>query len=359
MLATEARIAAEENALLGLQNEIAECRRDLWAKPKSQPDIAKRLDGLSARLSSDLRQETSKRLDQWFESLPFPMASILRAWQAAPSDDFKTKYEHLLHFFEASAEFGGIILLSAFRSREQLFADIRDGLSEALTKQNLSFRRATFGTWKIVIEYLGKRARQFLSGDKDQRAARGAMFADTSLQTPEVLASKEIARIVSATNKMRNDWAGHGGVVGPVEAKLRNERLLGEVQRLREATGDLWANTQLVQSLQCRPRRGLFENEVAVLMGSNSEFLKETRPMPIWLDVERLYVVRRDEEHALQLLPLVKVGPSPTSAMNACYFFSRIEKEGLRYVSYHFIEEPQRNWPVEDAAEAISLLQNG
>jgi len=313
---------------------------------------------LSPRLSGDLKQQTVDRLDQWFESLPFPMASIIRAWQATPSDDFKTKHEHLLHFFEASSEFFGIILLSAFSSREQIFEEVKKELAEALKKQNLSFKRATFGTWKVVIEYLGKQVRQLLSGDKDNRAICAGMFADQSLQLPEALCRKEVASIVSMTNKMRNDWSGHGGVVGQEEAHLRNEQLLAEVQKFREATGALWSDVQLVHALHCRPRRGLFENEIAVLMGSNSEFLKETRAMPVWLDVERLYLVRKDAERALQLLPLVQVGPSPTSAKNACYFFSRIEKDGLRFVSYHFIDQPERKYSIEDACEAISLLQD-
>jgi hypothetical protein len=358
MLVTEARIITEQNTVLGLQNEIAECRRELWANPHSQSDVSRRLDAFSSRLSGELKQRTVERLDQWFETLPFPMASILRAWQATPSDDFKTKYEHLLHFFEASAEFVGIILLSAFSSREQVFQAIKKDLAGALKKQNLSFRKATFGTWKLVIEYLGKQVRQLMSGDKDQRAICADMFADQSIQLPEVLSCKELAEIVSVTNKLRNDWAGHGGVVGQEEANLRNERILSEVQNFREATCALWSDVQLVHSLHCRPRRGSFENEVAVLMGSNSEFLKETIAMPTWLDVERLYLVRKDGGQALQLLPLVQVGPSPLSAKNACYFFNRIERDGLRYVSYHFIDQPERKCSIEDAREVISLLQD-
>jgi hypothetical protein len=140
ILAMEGRITAEKNVLLGLQNELTECHRDLWSYPRSQDDINKRLGDLATRLSGDLKQHVSERLDQWFETLPFPMSSILRAWQATPSDDFKTKHEHLLHFFEASAEFLGIILLSAFRTREQIFTGIRDDLSKALKEQNLGFK---------------------------------------------------------------------------------------------------------------------------------------------------------------------------------------------------------------------------
>ena len=155
---------------------------------------------------------------------------------------------------------------------------------------------------------------------------------------------------------MRNDWSGHGGVVGQEEAEYRNQQLLAEVQKLRETIADTWAETQLIHALHCIPRRGVFENEVAILMGSNSEFLKETRAMGTWLDVERLYLSKKDSGRALKLLPLVQVGPSPQSAKNACYFFNRLERDGARFISYHFTERPELTSQFPDATDTINFL---
>jgi hypothetical protein len=357
MLETEARIAAEQNTLLSLQNELRDFRRDLCRSPQAAADVDQQLRNRSSRLTPGLVQYAVARLDQWIETLPFPLASILRAWQATPSQDFKTKYEHLLHFFEATAEFLSVILLSAFSSREPLFEEHKEKLAEALSKRNLSFRRATFGTWKVVVEYLAKQTRELLGGDQDSRALCSGIFADPTLMLPEMLGRTEIARVLSATNKMRNEWTGHGGIVGQAEARLRNEQLLSEVQKLQESMADTWMEIQLIHALHCRPRRGIFENEVAVLMGSNSEFLKETREMSTWLDVERLYMMRNASANALQLLPLVQIGPSPTSAKNACYFFSRAEKDGLWYVSYHFVDKPERKEPFEEVSAAVKFVE--
>jgi hypothetical protein len=359
MLEIEARIVAEQNTLLGLQNELGEFRRELWSNPRSAPNVDQRLAALSNRLSGSLKQHAVAGLDQWFETLPFPLASILRAWQATPSQDFKAKHEHLLHFFEGMAEFLSVILLSAFSSNEALFDSHRQKLTELMRKQNLSFQWATFGTWKLVVEYLGKQTRQLLSENgkkaedaKNDRALCADIFFDPSLALPEALSRKELAGILSTTNKMRNDWSGHGGVVGQEEAQLRNEQLLGEVQKLREAIADMWAETQLIHALHCRPRRDVFENEVAVLMGSNSEFLKETRSMGTWLDVESLYLSKKDSGRALKLLPLVQV----ESAKNACYFFSRLERDGARFVSYHFTDKPELTGQFDEATAAIKFL---
>lgn len=356
MLEIETRIASEENTLLSLQNEIAELRRDLWSNPKSSASVVQRLDALSGQFSGSIEQHALGSLDQWIETLPFPLSSILRSWQATPSQDFKTKYEHLLHFFEATAEFISIILLSAFKANEALFKLHSEKLKESLQKQDLSFQQATFGTWKLVVEYFGKQTRKLLSDDNNQ-ALCADIFSDSSLMMPKTISRKELARVLSTTNKMRNDWSGHGGVVGQEEAELRNQKLLAELQKLRRIFADAWVNTQLIHALYCRPHSGVFENEIAVLMGSNSEFLKDTRSMATWLDVERLYLLNKNSGGALLLLPLVQVGPSPQSAKNACYFFNRLEGDGARFVSFHFADNPELTGQFKEATDVIKSLE--
>lgn len=368
MLEIEGRITTEHNTLLGLQNELAEFRRELWSSPRSSQSVEKRLSALSGRLSAGLKQHTVESLDQWFETLPFPLASILRAWQATPSQDFKSKCEHLLHFFEATAEFLSVILLSAYKSNDAIFEPHKQKLKGLMAEQKLSFERATFGTWKLVVEYLGKQTRILLSevekndGEeeteqpKDGRSLCAEIFADPSLVLPGIFVRKELASVISTTNKMRNDWSGHGGVVGQEEAKIRNELLISELQKLREVIGDAWREIKMIRVVRGDLHRGLWENEVALLMGSNSEFLKETRSMSMPLEREDLYLVGNNEGQALRLLPFIKVDSSPQSAKNACYFFSRLEKDSARFVSYHFIDKPERPGSFEEASETIKFL---
>ena len=243
MLETEGRIAAEQNTLLGIQNDLSALQRELWSNPRSVADVNRRLSAISSRLSGSLKKQAADGLDQWFEGLPFPLASISRAWLSAPSQDFKTKHEHLLHFFEATAEFLSVILLSAFSSNDALFAEHKQKIAEELRRQNLSFGKATFGTWKLVVEYLSKQTRRLLSADKDTKALCGQIFSDRTFELPNALSRKELVTILQATNKMRNDWTGHGGVVGQPEARFRNEQLIGELQKLREAFADTWVQS--------------------------------------------------------------------------------------------------------------------
>jgi hypothetical protein len=363
LLEFEGRLLAEHNVILGLQTELAEIRRTAWTDPLHLAAPHEKLNAVTQRLSVGLRDHTAKSIEDWYETLPFPLASILRAWQASPPQDHRTKHDHLQHFFEATAEFLSVVLLSAFSSNPQFFEAHKQRLQSGLAKQHLSFERATFGTWKTVIDYLGKQLRQLLhEGGKKAKQAKedkelcAALFADHTLHLARILSKEELAAVVARTNKYRNDWKGHGGVLGNDEAAARNELLMTELQRLREALEDLWARTEVIRGYQGAFRRGQFENEIAILKGSNSEFLKETRVLGTPLDVERLYIWTEGNMTALKLLPLVHIGASPPSARNACYFFNRLERSGVRFVSYHYADLPELTAAFEEAKATIQFL---
>jgi hypothetical protein len=352
-------VGVERTTLLGLQNDLASVERDLWSPSVDMPDVERRLGALSSRMSG-VAPHVASTLDQWFETLPFPLASILRTWQATASDDYRAKYEHLLQFFEAAAEFISVIYLSAFGSQSSFFEPHRAKLVDAWAKQRVSLERPTFATWRIANEYLSKQTRQLMDDDAEGRPLCAELFADPSLTLPRMLAHKDIATVFAAANKMRNDWSGHGGVVSPDDARQRNQLLLGELQKLREAMADDWKSVKLARALHCKPRGGIFENEIALLVGSNTEFLKQPRDMATWLDIERLYLLSDGAAHGLQLLPLVFIGASPPSAKNACYFFNRVEKDGVRFVSHHFTDKAELTELFAEASAAIrSLAQAG
>lgn len=358
-------IHLQELILNELNIELVEMSSALWGSPIETDEVARQLETFSERFSDSIAGYTGEQLDKWIETLPFPLASILRAWQATASEDYKTKYEHLLHFFEATTEFLSIILLSAFSSNETLFKHYKSKINESLNKQNLSWQKATFGTWKVIIEYLGKQTRQLLAGESEKEKSASnnpdlcaEIFADPSLALPRVLSNKELPRILSEANKKRNDWTGHGGIVGQEEAKKRNQQLLTDLQSLRGVFSNIWKETHLIFALQSKLRRGVHESQISLLKGSNSEFLKETRSLSTCLDVEELYLSRKGYGRVLRLLPLVKVGPSPQSAKNACYFFNRVEKEGLRFVSYHSIDQPEMYSAKESSQEITALLSD-
>ena len=63
-----------------------------------------------------------------------------------------------------------------------------------------------------------------------------------------------------------------------------------------------------------------------------------------------------NEQRTLKLLPLVKVMPSPKTEENACYFYNRQQKDGIRFLSYHFESDSDVVQEFADAAEALRKL---
>jgi hypothetical protein len=359
----EDRLATEEEMVVSIEWELGMMRHRVWADPGRLRGCEEQLQEIANRISIGLKERNESRLESWFDSLPFPLASILRAWQASPTHDHRAKHDHLIHFFEATAEFLSLILLSAFSANPQFFGPHKATLQRGLAGGKLSFDRASFGTWTTVVKTLGKQVRQLLreNGKQPDQAKAdldlcAMLFSDDSLQLPTILSKPEIADVIERTNSLRNNWVGHQGVLGNDIAAQRNVILLAQLQKLREAMEDLWDDVELIQGIHCIHRQGMFENELAILKGSNSEFLKETRPLVMPLDVERLYIYRRENATALVLLPLVHIGPSPASARNACYFFNRLEKEGVRFVSYHYADLPELTEAFEEAKATIQSL---
>ncbi|HKO48433.1 MAG TPA: hypothetical protein VJV79_11950 [Polyangiaceae bacterium] len=365
VVSLEGRIAAERNTLLGLQNDIRSLSRELWTNLRPSTAVEQRLTKLSSRLGGAVKAQADEGLLDWVETLPFPLASILREWNTAPTQDFKARYEHLLNFFEAAAQFAAVLLLSAFSSNEAIYEVHRQKLNGS------RLDRPAFGTWVTIVEYLGKQTSQMLTegGNRSgslttgDRSACAELFCDESFALPEVLSKQELANIFSTTKKMRNEWKGHGGAVGPDEAKRRNELLLTQLNELREVFAGIWSQMELVLPRGSRQRRNSFEHDVAILTGSRSGFEKPVRPMSIGLDVGHLYLARLQSTRALKLLPFIQLGiqlgATKPSAQNACYFYNHLDGERVRYISYHYTDGSEVTGSFDAATEAIELLKGG
>jgi hypothetical protein len=359
MLEIEAKIVAEQNIITGLQAELTGYKRDIWSNPKSTQIVEQNLSTLSKRLSGRIKQHSDSGFIQWFDTLPYPLASILRAWQATPSHDHKGKYDLLQDFFEATAEFSGVIFLSAYKSNEGLLKIQEMKTNKPINSKKIArikLNNISFGTWKDIIEYFGALTRDVLSGDKDNRALCADLFADPSLNLPERLSSPELLQILSITKKIRNDWKGHGGRVGNDKARVLNDRLIAELQKLREVFADLWNDIQLIKSLNCRPYPDVIENDISILMGSHPEFLPEVRSMASLLYVNKLYIMPKNGNKALQLHPLIHIGSAPKSANIACYFFNRLDDDGIRFVSYHHSNPSEYTLPLDRVEEIKKIF---
>jgi hypothetical protein len=343
------RTVESSAAVSTIISNLKELERELWEHPGQ---IDSNIGAVSKYVQSD-------SLTEWIDYLPFPLASILWTYHSVERSP-KEAYEHLLHFFEALAEFMATVLLSAFTSRRETFEAERPGLQKALAAAGLSFERASFGTWKVLLEYLGKRGRALLHGsNEDDKEFCYDLFGCRNPDTLEMIFSKALVANIQEVSSRRNQWTGHGGIVGDRDARERHSVLKSDLAKIREIFQRKWSSYELVQPQNCQFRGGIFENEVARLLGPRTPFEIVQRDTSTPLETGALYLLSSYEARGLRLLPLVKIMPAPKTEQNACYFYNRRQKGGVRFISYHFDREAEVVEEFSDTADLLTMLQQG
>jgi len=192
-------------AVMGVDSQIREMtaallvhERELWAHPIAAEKVAKALKHVGER----------DELRMWLSTLPFPLASILWTYRAA-RDPTKQK-EHLLHFFEALAEFVVAVHLSALTSNPQFFESHADRiLGEDRDDVDL-LKRSSFGTWTTLGLRLAASIRRIGSNTFGADLVK-ELFRAADGQWIEALVAKDLFASLVLVGAYRNDWKGHGG----------------------------------------------------------------------------------------------------------------------------------------------------
>lgn len=350
----------EGEATVGrLISELGEIGERIWSSPQKIDDHLNALAAFRSSVTQPSTQGSPKPEDQpfqeWLEDLPFPLASVLWRYHAS-GENSRDRFELLLKFFEAVAEFHAILLLSAFKTSEPLFSAVRREIAGILLSAHLTFERSTFGTWKAVVEYLSKRGRTMLGGDDADREACMDLFCTRDAELLNMLFSKELVALIQTATGVRNIRVGHGGVVTERLASEWHASLLPLLESVRRCFGLRWCNYELIQPLACDVLEGAYKYEALRLMGSRAPFEKVKRHTADRLVTNELYVLSKDMGRALRLIPLIKVGPSPIEESNSCFFFNRRENGQLKFISYHFVQQPELTQDFPDARHVLDML---
>jgi len=339
-------LEAQQNAMT-VSREIQELRlrleqleRDLWIRPVDALRVGKVASGLNQK----------EGFESWLETLPFPLASILWRYQAASIPE--RKVEHLFHAFEASAQFLGTLMASAFHSNPAFFREHRAEWFEQGKDNPCSLTRSSFGQWVVRCQRLAKTTRQMLS-DKDQRG----LVVDLYRADPdrvEGLANKGIYAVLYTVSEYRNKWIGHSGIASIKEHKQRLALLQDELTKLRTALGGVFEDWWLIKPGASAYTQGIYSYQAEKLMGSRQIFKQETIVTSEVMDVNELYCYDLLTRRPLELLHFVRMLPAPDNEEIACYFFNRLDDKGIRWISYHFDREAER---VEADLSVLRLIE--
>ena len=325
--------------------EAAELETALWSCGERTDVVVQQIETIN--------QED--RYEDWIETLPFPLASIL--WRhRAGGGTTREQYEVLLHFFEATAAFIATIHLSAFLADDSLWREAGKGLCDSLAKQHMSLERATFGAWKLVAEYLSGRCRKLLGDDAGLETCH-RIYGTTNRNRIAMICHADLLAALQRANSIRNTSSGHAGAIGQDEAQSIHDELLALVHKVRGVFGRSWIDYELIQPSESRYQGGIYHYRARRLMGTRStpfEVVGRESMQP--LESDRLYLFDAASQKGILLRPFIRVMPSPEKKANACFIFSRCEQAGARFVSYHFEEESSLTGSFPDVDEAFRRI---
>ena len=334
-----------DQRLRAISGEANELRGRLWERLDRTDEVRRRLEHLN-------RDDT---FPAWLDTLPVPLASILWTYHTLKGSPLR-RYQQLEFFFEGLVAFLGIWLMSGVKNSPNLFGTEWTSIRQTLDRAGQSVERISFGTWVTILERLAKTVRAGVSGKVEECRYWEARFACDSPKLLQRLVSKPMVALAKKANILRNDWRGHGGVVGDTEARRRESVLRDLLADFRDLVGHHWKDYPLVFPTNVFTfSNGLFKCNVLSITGVRYPFDQTQLDLKTFLKDGRLYFVSPLTGEVCPVLPLVRLGATATEERNACYFFNRLEGgDRQRYVSYHFEERPHI---VEEIPAASELLR--
>ena len=344
-LESQGRSVAAHHRIQELDGKLARLREGLWENPAAADRIREELGPLG---------QASSR--EWIDSLPFPIASILRRYQVATTAEQKVEY--LRRTFEATAQWTAVVLLSAFLSEPDYFLLHRERLIGPGYRAPMI---GTFGSWLVLAERLAKRVRQMMSGKPEERAACLGLFAVDRPRLVEALTAKSLFGPLNVAKEYRGRWAAHGGACDEAEWKRRQVLFEAELGRLRTVLSDAFDDWELVQPGRFELESGVYTGDIERLTGSNVMF--ESQPVHLTAPMDRAHIYLLDLasewSRPLRVVPLVRMSPVPRSEDRACYFYSRVLNQKDReilWISHHFTPKPEETTHDQSVLDLVSSL---
>lgn len=325
--------------------KLQRMQRDAWERPLTAGRLEKELDQL-VRLKG-------QSLEEWIETLPFPLASIL--WSYRAEKNVKERATHLSHFFEAFAVFTTVIILSGFVKNKAFYQTLAKEFEEPNEAHHNWVHAASFGQWVTVGKRYAKALRRALS-DVKQRESILRSFGEPERAFLDMLTHKEVFELLDLAKDWRNRWPGHGPYFNQEQYQSRLGELENLLVRLRNVIADAYQTVQFVNPKTCRYREGTFEYSVTVLMGTRTPFVEETIYTVEAMNDGVLHLVHQGKPYPVPVLPFISLGDNPRQQSRTAYFYNRLTDQGPRFVAYQFSDEPEAFIDSPEIREALALI---
>lgn len=284
------------------------------------------------------------------ETFPFPIASIINLYEAKMNP--RLKFDHLFDFFEALTEFISIILLSPFSmDTEYFFKEFK------AIKNNRPdwFKTPSFGDWILINRTITKSLRRLKEDNTAFKKCCDKM-GNPSEAFLEAITDKSIYNILDNVKNDRNYWKGHGSFLG--ERKI-NELLPKHNENLKSLKTNLislFSSFELIQAKTIKYQEGVFNHEVKSIMGSSHFFKTKIIKLKIPMEYDQLYILHKGSERPIKLIPYIKFIRGPKTNNRVFYFYNRIDRNQIRYLSYHNEDDSENYLDLNPEIKDVFLL---
>lgn len=334
-------LVSVDSSIMELITRAKSHRLKLWNSPLKVSDIQKEIEDMD-----DGKSEA--KFEQWIESLPYPLASIL--WCSITNPNYERKVKYLLHFFEAFSEFNMTLLISGLSSDENFFEEeVKRCFGDDPRFRNWYFK-PTFGNWYKFGSCLSKTVRRLLEENKTKCLE---VFGNPDPEFLLSIAHKELITISEEVSNYRNQWEGHGPVVSEKEYLNRYKILRSVLSRVYQILSDAYENTFLILPLQSSFQEGVHDYSIKRYMSTRAPFKPDNIETVKLMDKTKIYLAHKNQRKPVELLPFV------INIDGACYFYNGRDYDTgkARYVSYHYHEKPEILIPMDKIYHVIALLK--
>ncbi len=333
-------------ALRAANDEMARLESQVWSRPETSTDVRADVVKFATR---------AENLPSWIDSLPYPLAASLWTYVTVRRDPHRG-FRQLRLFFEAVTVFRATYLIAALRQDKALWEEHSAAIAALLQRQHLSFKRASFGTWRITSEYLARHFRDGLeSDDAEDRARFQNLLGDPSQAAAGRILGKPVSQLLNEVNTVRNESDAHGGTISDADAERYQEVLRGLLTQLRRAMGDGWAGLQMVRVGRSEFDGDKYVYDVELLQGSSTPFAPDVFETQRQLRTGGLCLVS-STSGCLELPGFVRMGPEPDNSQNTCYFYSSMNGDKVRSVAYQDSSQTDSEQTDEVLSELIADL---
>lgn len=321
--------------------QLEEFKKEMWSYPASVTNIKKEI----------LKYNRKESFEDWIDTLPFPIASIL--WRYHSDLEPVKKLEHLLNFFEATAVFFGTLMLSALNSDENLLIEHKGKVFTDQQGNFVKLDKSYFGQWVIIDKRLANIFRRILNEDFDKCKA---LFKINSREILNLIFNKNIYNILEKCTLYRNKWKGHTPIISHSLTKERLVSIQKELTSFRRIISDKFVEVILIiPESDLKTIDGILHHNVKILIGSRMIYKRDRIPVIQQLNINSIYLIQKNNLISLELIPFFQIFLIPKEEKIACYFYDTIEGDKVHWNSYHFKDPSEKS---ESNERLVAFIKN-